>query len=376
MESVSVFPAIFEFKFGEGEETSHGMVLINSVEEKFVVQQTRYFNNTKPTQFHHYELDLQKNIGSNIVTKDTRYWSYPTGSTVNSGDLTMINGTDDFHGMIAYNYSGIIRFELFRGEWNSGALSLKRAYAIEGFEPSKIISISTGFLLVGTKTTNGDKNVCVMKYSFTSDMIWEKEFGGAGEDVGIDAVQLCDGSYGVLAHTYSKGSGDRDIWYLNVSGSGFLISDKTFGGSGYDEPQAILRNGYCELYIAGNTTRFGAPEHDGYVLKIHSNGNLLWEKTFGTQYHDGFDAITQIANTETFLVAGRSMQGVGQPEDLFIVCFDENGNELWRKKYGDPNLTELPHTIIATNEYYYVSCNRLSIDNKYSSVFIKDKFGN
>lgn len=70
------------------------------------------------------------------------------------------------------------------------------------------------------------------------------------------------------------------------------------------------------------------------------------------------------------------MQGIGQPEDIFIVCFDEWGNEKWRKKYGEPNLTEMPQSIAADGEFYYLACNRVDANGKYSAVFIKDRLGN
>lgn len=234
------------------------------------------------------------------------------------------------------------------------------------------IKVADGILAFGAKINGSDRQAVLVKYnSQFEQVLWEKEFGGAGNDMVMDAVQLCNNNYGILAYTYSKGGGDRDVWYLQVDEKGNLISDVTFGGAGYEEPQQIIASSGCNLYIAGHSSSFGAPEHDGYLLCITETGTKIWEKTYGTPMHDGFNTLT--ATTNGLIAVGRSMQGAGMPEDVFVVATDWNGNELWRKKYGDPNLTEMPRQVLADNEFYYIACNRYNKAGNSNAVFIKDK---
>jgi hypothetical protein len=375
----SYYPAIYEFKTDGAEITTHGVVNFPSSSKELIIQNARYYPSVALTRTVHSILDLENLTGGEII-KRTWFVSSKPGKYQVNGNVTLdpknignIYGASFFSN--SANNTAVASYYKF-DRFGNIVLPL-REYTINEFELNRIVEVDDGFLVVGAKVNGTDKNVIVMKYNKTlSVKIWEKEFGGAGNDAAMDAVQLCDNNYGILAYTYSKGAGDRDVWFLKLDANGFLKWDSTYGGAAYEEPQRIVSRTGCDIYILGHSSSFGAPEHDGYVLRINENGIIVWEKTFGTQHHDGLQAAVNIPNTKNFVAVGRSMQGTGQPEDVFVVCFDEKGNELWRKKYGDPNLTELPQDIVADNEFYYLACNRVDANGKYTAVFIKDKLGN
>lgn len=375
----SLYPAVYEFKTDGAEITTQGIVSFPTFNGELIVQNSRYHPSVALTRTVHLTLDLENLSGGKII-KSTRFVSSKSGKYQVNGNITLdpknvsnIYGAS-FSSNTTTNTTVASYYKFHR---LGGTVFTPREYTENDVELNRVVEVDDGFLVVGAKINGTDNNVIVMKYNKTlSSKIWEKEFGGAGNDVAMDAVQLCDNNYGILAYTYSKGAGDRDVWFLKMDVNGYLIWDSTYGGAGYEEPQRIVTRTECDIYILGHSSSFGAPEHDGYILRINENGVKIWEKTFGTPNHDGFQAAANIPNTGNFVAVGRSMQGMGQPEDVFVVCFDHKGNELWRKKYGDPNLTELPQDIVADNEFYYIACNRVDANGKYSSVFIKDKLGN
>lgn len=241
-------------------------------------------------------------------------------------------------------------------------------------EVSKVTVLSTGYLITGTTYNNGDRDVYMAKYDKSLVKKWEKIFSGSFNDGGMDAVDLCNGEIGVLAYTYSLGKGDRDILYLKLDGiSGNVIFAFTYGTDGYEEPQRIIMDSKCRVYIAGHTSGFGHPEHNAYIICLDIFGNLVWENNYGTPHHDGFQAITLLPDKKGLLAAGRSMQGTSGQEDLFIQAVDFDGNPLWSKTYGDPNQTEIPVDIITNKEFYFVLSNRIDAAGKFSAVFVKDK---
>jgi len=370
------YPATFVFSVEGVEETTAGLVAFNNINGEFVVQNTRYSPKSKRTKTIFYTIDSKKNSGVNIINSVSIIFDQ-SGNYQRTGN---IQNTDfGYYGISAYTKPVTFEtdFVIHQSSWTT--LQDVRKFTESNLAISKIMKVKDGYLLVGAKINSGDRNVVVIKYDQSlNTKLWEKEFGGAGNDMAMDAIELCDGNYGILAYTYSKGAGDRDVWYLKLDVDGSLISELTYGGVGYEEPQKIISmvGNNCELIIAGHSSSYRAPEHDGYILKINENGAKIWEKTFGTANHDGFNTITNIPQTNNYIAAGRSMQGMGQPEDVFVVCFDDNGNELWRKKYGDPTQTELPEDIVADSEFYYLMCNRVDATGNFSAIFVKDKLGN
>lgn len=254
-----------------------------------------------------------------------------------------------------------------------GHITSARNYLTGHIKVSGIKVFSNGYLVVGSVDSNGT-DAFIAWYSPSFGFQWSKTYGGNGYDVAMDAVQLCDGNIGLLCLTNSIGAGDRDIWYLKLDNNGDMITATTHGGAGYEEPHQIIIDDNCRLYIASHSASFGNPEHDGYLLCINSDGSKVWDKTYGTPMHDGFNALTFLPGQTGIIAAGRSMQGhnPGSQEDLYIQAVDLNGKELWRRTYGHPEETEIPFKIIARGNHYYLACNRYHISGGVKSIFVKD----
>lgn len=297
------YPAVYEFTQEGAEVSTLGMVK-SPFSDRFVIQNIEENTWSKKPVLH--VLDLKNSINGNIIVESEPI-TYYSGMFTVSGGISQIGKGDEYCGIsAAFNVATNTTSAFLQKKQLSNTSSQYGSIHEPNVVVSTIKSVSGGnYLVIGAKINGNDKNVIVIKYNNSFTKVWEKEFGGAGEDMAIDAVQLCDDNYGILAYTYSKGAGDRDIWFLKLDANGYLKWDYTYGGAGYEEPQQIVSRTGCDIYVAGHSSSFGAPEHDGYILKINENGNKIWEKTFGTPNHDGFNAVTHIPDTKTFIAAGR-----------------------------------------------------------------------
>jgi hypothetical protein len=70
-------------------------------------------------------------------------------------------------------------------------------------------------------------------------------------------------------------------------------------------------------------------------VKTDSNGNKQWERTFGGAYLDGAKALQQTRDGGYILAGSRLTYGAGSWNGL-LVKTDTNGNELWNKSFGGP----------------------------------------
>jgi hypothetical protein len=239
-------------------------------------------------------------------------------------------------------------------------------------EVHKVIPLADGFVVVGGSTIGTNRNVFIKKYNTNLNSVWEKKYGGAADDFGIDAVQLCDGNIGILAHTYSYGAGDRDVWFLKVNQQGDSLTSHFFGGAGYEEPQQIIADERCRYYIAAHSSSFGHPEHNGYIVCVDDNGNKIWENNYGTPNHDGFNAIALLPNKKGVIAAGRSMIAFSGQEDIFVQAVNFEGTPLWSKIYGHATKSENSIAITTDNEFYYLLLNR-TLATQNEAIFVVDK---
>ena len=63
---------------------------------------------------------------------------------------------------------------------------------------------------------------------------WAKTYGGSGLEYICSVQQTSDGGFVVGGQTESFGAGGNDVWVLKLDSDGDKIWRKTYGGSGHD----------------------------------------------------------------------------------------------------------------------------------------------
>jgi len=108
---------------------------------------------------------------------------------------------------------------------------------------------------------------------------------------------------------------------------------KTYGGAANDFGAKILAldNGYL---IAGNIRTGGESfSGDGYILRIDSLGEVMWQKTYNSGHKELFHHIT-LANDGGFLVVGDIRNLTTFFNDILVMKLDDNGEVIWSKLIG------------------------------------------
>ncbi|GAA0873613.1 hypothetical protein GCM10009118_00210 [Wandonia haliotis] len=157
-------------------------------------------------------------------------------------------------------------------------------------------------------TSNGFKDVFILKLNTSGDYIWSKTIGGVNSDT------------------------SRDI---NINSAGDIVVTGEFRGTVDFDPNA----GVSEL------TSIGSP-YDCFVLQLDASGNYLWAKNFGGVGGHGsgagiaIDADDNVYITGDFDEACDFDPGAGEyildvpDEDYFVVKLDVTGDFVWAFNSG------------------------------------------
>jgi len=150
---------------------------------------------------------------------------------------------------------------------------------------------------------------------FQGELVWIKNFGGSGDDTATSVIETNDGGYAVLGYTNStdgdlqgKALNVNDYWLLKLDSDGNLQWSKTYGGSKDDRGQAIIQTldgGYAITGYAMSDDGDGSNNngfHDNWILKLDVLGNLEWEKSFGFSGHDHSYDLVQTTDGGFFFV--------------------------------------------------------------------------
>ena len=224
-----------------------------------------------------------------------------------------------------------------------------------------------GYLLVGDSNssaggeksdgTRGGKDYWAIKIDANGSKLWDKRFGGSGEDLCKSVVTTSDGGFLLAGSSNSGGDGDKnepsrgswDYWAVKIDSNGSKVWDKRFGGSSVDqcfdctidENGNFLLAGYSNSGASGDRSEGSRGDGDYWIVKINNDGEKIWDKRFGG---NGGDHCFAIKNTEdgNHLVSGRSYspangdksQGTQGGWDIWTLKINSAGNKIWDKRFG------------------------------------------
>lgn len=218
-----------------------------------------------------------------------------------------------------------------RISWNKTYGGLAEDVAYSTFPTS-----DGGFVLAGyTYSFGTSADFWLVKTDCYGNIEWNKTYGGPGSDMAHSVTQTRDGGYALLGTTDSFGAGGSDFWLAKTDSSGNMLWNRTYGGTGDDDAWSIERTDDGFLVLAGWTSSFGAGSGDFWVVKTDQYGNMLWNKTYGGGLFDAASCIRQTSDGG-FAVLGSTYSFGDGGSDFWLIKTDAAGNEQWNKTYGGP----------------------------------------
>jgi cell division septation protein DedD len=178
----------------------------------------------------------------------------------------------------------------------------------------------------------------------SSTLNLSSEFGvsWAGDDVAYAMTPIDSENSTILAgYTTSFGAGGSDVWLVKVTsrlnflnGQPWIYRDmvdwrKTYGGAQDDGAKSVIQADEGCYIIAGYTESYGAGGFDMYLVKVDPNGNLLWNRTYGSSRDDGANCIVQ-ASDGGYIIAGYTNSDA-QSQSAWLVKIDSSGQAQWNQ---------------------------------------------
>jgi hypothetical protein len=228
-----------------------------------------------------------------------------------------------------------------------------RTYGGTGSElaNSVVQTVDGGYALAGyTSSYGGD--FWLVKADANGNALWNMTYGGTGQDEAYSLVQTADGGYALAGITESYGAGSGDFWLIKTDSNGNALWNMTYGGTGQDEAHSLVQTADGGYALAGHTFSYGvAGDSDFWLVRIDSNGNALWNKTYGRTEIDMCDSMVKTADGGYALAGHTNSYDTGN-SDFWLVKVDANGNALWNKTYGGTDI-DATFSVIQTSDGGY-----------------------
>jgi len=207
--------------------------------------------------------------------------------------------------------------------------------------PSILQTVDGGYIVAGRISITGEDkwgyDIWILKLTSDGEIEWQKIYGGNRNDSASFLKQRDDGGYIVVGHTESFGAGGVDIWIISLSSAGNIEWQKAYGGSEVEEVNSFQQTSDGGYIAAGRTESFGAGENDFWILKLTSDGDIEWQKTYGESEGEGASSIQQTIDGG-YIVAGSTNiyaeWGSNSRGKIWILKLSSTGATEWKHAYG------------------------------------------
>ncbi len=206
-----------------------------------------------------------------------------------------------------------------------------------------VAATKDGFVLVGTTTsrTNGLDRLMLVQVDMNGSVLFETNTSGRGLARGLGVTEALDGSFVAVGLSAVNPSSPSDIYLVRVGPTGTVLWEKYYGGQGEDRAFKVVGASDGGFVIAGAMTPESRSGTDAYLLKVDRDGNRAWEKHYGSG--DRNEAVFDLVRVADggYVMVGRSSSGpgwLGTPEtsDVYVLRVDRDGVRQWEKTYGGP----------------------------------------
>jgi len=202
-----------------------------------------------------------------------------------------------------------------------------------GVTINSMIPISGGYVLAG----NAANNFWLAKVNSAGTMLWNKTYGGPGDNQANSVIQTSDGGYALAGESNAFSSaGEYDFMIVKTDSSGNQQWLKTFGGTGGDsDATSLIQSSDGGYVLAGYTSAYGLGGYVAWLVKTDSSGNLIWTQTYG---NSGSEAYSLIQTSDGGLAFVGELATPNTATNLvWLVKTDSFGNTRWNETFGGSN---------------------------------------
>ncbi len=197
-----------------------------------------------------------------------------------------------------------------------------------------------GFLLVGTSMGLhiGSAPILVVKTDANGDSLWARGYHPYYAHYQPKVVETSDGGFLIAASVLVTGNDnppDASIMLLKINSSGDTVWARDYGIFHDISIGNLISLPNGEFAIGGGES-LPHSTSDIYLLRVNSQGDSLWMKTYGSAYcEDAYDVI--YTSRHQFALSGTISSEVYSSPSFLLVFADENGDSIcsYRVSFGE-----------------------------------------
>ncbi|MFN7116564.1 MAG: hypothetical protein ACK4TA_07160, partial [Saprospiraceae bacterium] len=240
---------------------------------------------------------------------------------------------------------------LLRINQNGGLVWSKQYGKVATYEQGRSLvkARDGGYVIVGSTndTPSGEDNILLIKVDEQGNQIWSRNYGGDKDDNGRAITAFRDGYVFVgSSDNVAPNAFDKDIivYRIDAQGNNFWSQPVRISSPERDEANDVIATRDGNIVLAGVTNGEG----DAYVVKLNSNGGILWKTPVVRPFGQEATAVVEMQNGDLVVTGVNEISS--QNVDILFAKLNSLGNELIVNNLGESNRTDIGEDVVITTD--------------------------
>ena len=260
---------------------------------------------------------------------------------------------------------------------SNGQEIFNKLFRGNNLEWSRDIAIDkSGNIYIAGVAIGDNDQALVAKFDSDGELTWQREFGTDQDESARSVIVDEVGNVYVAGTTTGSldgntNAGETDVFLTKFSNVGEQLWTQQLGTPEVDggsiqfrKDVHLARDGEGSIYLAGTTEgdlngNTNAGRQDAFVVKFDDQGQEIWTRQLGTANDDKAWGITvddqDVINLTGETVGSLNNQPALGKEDVFVVSFDKNGNQLQTQLLGTPESDKVNDIFIDRSNNIYLA---------------------
>lgn len=194
---------------------------------------------------------------------------------------------------------------------------------------------------------------------------WERHYDNDSLETGYAAIQA--NNFDIIAVGSTQGSFNPLTYLLRTDVDGFEKWSAVLNYGSGNEIFSLLTSADGHYIGAGYITGAGNGKKDVWLVKFDDNGQIIWQKTYGTALDDRAYQVKAASDGGYILTGSREINDTNT--DILLLKTDADGNEQWVKTFGGPGEDE-GKSVAVTADGGYVMTGSYEVFTNNKNIFV------
>lgn len=214
----------------------------------------------------------------------------------------------------------------------------------------------------------GEGDALIQKFDAAGKLVWTRQLGVPAEDRLHWMTSDAEGNLIAVGHTKGdfagSNAGGSDLIVIKMGSDGKLIWKKQFGSEQEDMGRGVCVDAQGAIYVVGGTSgKLGETElkrRDAFLMKLSAGGEKLFVSQFGSNRRDVAQAVTVDEQGRIYLCGtsnGRFGSELYGQQDAFFARLDQTGLVLKVIRFGSDQPDTAQQIVVDRDGNIYVGCS-------------------